>query len=138
VQVIACFLWGNVMEQLYAKWDAELQDGCVVVSNVHPMPHWPPVEVISVTEWAIVTFVTRAIYAYRLPEARTRGQAGRDTLRAADGVRTEPSAISSADIAHLVCTRVVAVGRKRLLRLPGPGLQRSPQSIASSPYFQRQ
>ena len=101
VQVIACFLWGNVMEQLYAKWDAELQDGCVVVSNVHPMPHWPPVEVISVTEWALVTFVTRAIYAYRLPEARTPGQAGRDTLRAADGVRTEPSAISSADIAHL-------------------------------------
>jgi SAM-dependent methyltransferase len=65
VQVIACFLWGNVMEQLYAKWDAELQDGCVVVSNLHPMPHWPPVEVISVTEWAFVTFVTRAIYAYR-------------------------------------------------------------------------
>ena len=76
VQVIACFLWGNVMEQLYAKWNAELQDGCVVVSNVHPMPHWLPIEVMSVTEWALVTFVTRAIYAYRLPEARTRGQAG--------------------------------------------------------------
>jgi SAM-dependent methyltransferase len=73
VQVIACYLFGNVMEQLCAKWDTELQDGCVVVSNLHPMPHWPPVEVISVTEWI---FGTRAIYAYRLPEARTRGQPG--------------------------------------------------------------
>ena len=73
VQVIGCYLYGNVMEQLYAKWDTELQDGCVVVSNLHPMPHWPPVEVISVTEWI---FGTRAIYAYRLPEARMRGQAG--------------------------------------------------------------
>ena len=75
VQVIACYLYGNVMEQLYAKWDAELQDGCVVVSNLHPMPFWPPIEVTSVTEW-IFPFVTRAIYAYRLPEARTWGQAG--------------------------------------------------------------
>ena len=75
VQVIACFLFGNVMKQLYAKWDAELQDGCVVVSNLHPMPHWPPVEVTPVTEWTF-PFITRAIYAYRLPEARTRGQAG--------------------------------------------------------------
>jgi SAM-dependent methyltransferase len=70
-QVIACYLFGNVMEQLYAKWDAELQDGCVVVSNLHPMPHWQPIQVIPATDW---TFGTRAIYAYRLPEARTRGK----------------------------------------------------------------
>jgi SAM-dependent methyltransferase len=64
VQVIACYLFGNVMEQLYAKWEAELQDGCVVVSNLHPVPHWSPVEVIMLNEWA---FGTRPIYAYRLP-----------------------------------------------------------------------
>jgi SAM-dependent methyltransferase len=73
VRVIACYLYGNVMEQLYTKWDSELQDGCLVVTNVHPMPHWSPVEVILGTK---LTFLTRRIYAYRLPEARVRGQAG--------------------------------------------------------------
>ena len=71
--VIACYLWGNVMEQLYPKWDAELDDGCVVVSNLHPMLHWLPIEVISVTDWIVVD---RAIYAYRLPESRAQDQSG--------------------------------------------------------------
>jgi SAM-dependent methyltransferase len=73
VQVIACYLFGNVIEQLYPKWDAELHDGCVVLSNLHPMPHWLPVEIASVTEWIVAN---RAIYAYRLPESRTQDQPG--------------------------------------------------------------
>jgi len=61
------------MEQLYPKWNAELDDGCVVVSNLHPMLHWLPIEVISVTDWIVID---RAIYAYRLPESRAQDQSG--------------------------------------------------------------
>jgi SAM-dependent methyltransferase len=66
--VIACYLYSNLMERLYAKWNAELPDGCVVVSNLYPMSHWQSFPVIRARGW---TFVPRAIYAYRLPEART-------------------------------------------------------------------
>jgi SAM-dependent methyltransferase len=71
-QVIACYLYGNIMDQLYPKWETELRDGCVVVSNLHPIPRWQCAQVIPVKDW---TF-TRAIYAYQLPQARTQGQTG--------------------------------------------------------------
>lgn len=65
--VIACYLYGNVMEQLQLEWDHELQDGCVVATNLHTLHHWTPTKVISVTNWP---FSAREIYLYRFPEAR--------------------------------------------------------------------
>jgi hypothetical protein len=71
VRVIARYLYGND-GAIYTKWDTELQDGCLVVTNVHKMPHWSPVEVMS----------DEIDFPYlpdlRLPAARgvTRGQAG--------------------------------------------------------------
>ncbi len=70
-QVIVCFLFGNLMKKLGPKWNAELPDGCLVVSNYHPVPQWEPTEVIPVPDWR--TFGRRNIYVYRLPEARTQG-----------------------------------------------------------------
>lgn len=67
-QVVACYLYGDVMERLYSKWDRELQAGCVIVTNLHPIPNWQPVQEIPVKDWL---FVSRAIYAYRIPESKT-------------------------------------------------------------------
>ena len=47
VRVIACYLYGNVMEQIYTKWDTELQDGRLPSGDkLIRLPHWSPVEVI--------------------------------------------------------------------------------------------
>lgn len=68
--VIACYLYGNVMEELSEKWALELRDGSIVVSNLHPIPNWLPIRTVPVKDWL---FGARAVYAYRIPESRRHG-----------------------------------------------------------------
>lgn len=65
--VIACYLYGDVMEELSKKWAFELQDGSVVVTNLHPIPNWRSILEVPIKDWL---FGARAVYAYRIPESR--------------------------------------------------------------------
>ena len=66
-RVVVCYLYPGGMDRLRGKFERELGQGAVVVSNFFPVPGWHPVEVRLAAD-----LEASPVYLYRVPECFDR------------------------------------------------------------------